>query len=52
VAAGVGWYIFSEARDPLAKLGLGHPKRRQTKRGRTRKRSVKNGKPVAERSKK
>jgi hypothetical protein len=51
VAAGVGWYIFSEVRDPLAKLGLG-PKRRETKRGRTKKRGASRSKPVAERQKK
>ena len=52
VAAGVGLYIFSEVRDPLAKLNFGHAKRRPSKRGRTKKRGVNNGKPVAERQKK
>lgn len=52
VAAGVGWYIFSEVRDPFAKMSFGRPKRRRTKRGQAKKRGVNQGKPVAERQKK
>src|SRR5258707_8876138 len=52
VATGVGGYIFSEVRDPLAKLNFGHPKRRETKRRRTKKRGANRSKPVAERQKK
>jgi hypothetical protein len=51
VAAGVGWYLYSEVRDPLAKLGFGHAKGRQTKRGRSKKRGGGKGKSVAERQK-